>query len=75
MKAILYDLLLIALGIMLISFRDFYATLGLPKAKSPEERTQQARTRMYQVKKWNSVIIGFGFLVLGSYWLYLNLTK
>ena len=37
MKTIPYDILLIVVGMMLIVLRNFYATLGLPKAKTPEE--------------------------------------
>jgi hypothetical protein len=74
MKAILYDVLLIIVGIILIAFRDFYATLG-QKAKTPEERAELARTWMYRFKVWNAIIVGAGFLSFGSYLLYVNLLK
>ena len=75
MKAILYDVLLIVVGIILIAFRDFYATLGVKKTQTPGERAEQARSRMYQIKLWNAIVVGACFVLFGAYLLYLNLMK
>ncbi|HJT24491.1 MAG TPA: hypothetical protein VJ873_07925 [bacterium] len=75
MKVILYDILIIAVGMILIILRNFYATFGLPKAKTPEERARMAASRMYQIKIWNAVIVGAGFVLFGAYLLYMNLMK
>lgn len=75
MKAILYDVLLIVFGMLLIVLRNFYATIGLPRAKSDAEKAEQAKTRMYQFKRWNAFIVGACFVLYGAYLLYLNLMK
>ena len=71
----MYDVLIIVFGMFLVILRNFCATIGLKKAMSVEERAGQARTRTYQIKKWDSIIVGTGFILLGAYWLYLNLMK
>jgi len=75
MKAVFYDIVLIVFGMILIVLRNFYATLGLKKATTPEERAEQAKTRMYQLKVWNAIVVGAAFVLFGAYMLYLNLMK
>ena len=72
MKAILLDVVVIVFGIVLISFRDFYANLGQKGGKIPIGKDNQVGNQIY---KWNAIIVGAGFILLGSYWLYLNLMK
>jgi hypothetical protein len=59
-------LVVIVFGIVLISFRDFYAALGQKGGKIPKGN---------QIYKWNAIIVGAGFILIGAYWLYLNLMK
>lgn len=75
MVTILKDIVVIVFGVVLIQFRHFYAELGLPKAKTLEEKARMATSRMYQIKVWNALIVGAGFILLGVYWLYMNWLK
>jgi predicted exporter len=75
MKAILYDILLIVFGMTLIGLRNFYASLGLKKTAPPGERAQMVKSRMYQIKVWNAIVVGAAFVLFGAYLLYQNLMK
>ncbi len=75
MKAILYDILLIFFGMILILFRNFYATLGQKGAKTDEGRAEMAQSKIYQAKVWNALVVGAAFVLFGAYLLYLNLMK
>lgn len=72
MKALLYDVLLIVFGIVLIAFRDFYATLGQKGGKIPIGKDNKVGNQIY---KWNAIIVGAGFVLFGAYLLYLNWMK
>ncbi len=72
MKAILYDILLIVFGMILILFRNFYAQLGQKSAKIEIGKDNKVGNQVY---KWNAIIVGAGFVLLGAYLLYQNLMK